>query len=194
MYMDKQYKYFVIGFNKTATSTFHNLFIKNNLKSQHSTKWETDTYTCFSDNGNMNNYKQLDLKYNNSIFILNIRELDKWLIPRFKQGLREPTPNWAHPCNREMCINWIYEREKYHLEVLEYFSKNPNKIIIVNIERKGWVNYLCSQLGFKNTNIESKNVFKTKDNKKHKKIIEIVNKTLEELNYDKKLYFSLIKN
>ena len=82
-YMNKSYKkYFVIGFNKTATTTFHNLFLKNNLTSQHSTRWNTDKYACFSDNGPVNNYKELDLKYENSIFILNVRELDKWLISR----------------------------------------------------------------------------------------------------------------
>ena len=82
--MNKSYKkYFVIGFNKTATSTFHNLFLENNLTSQHTTRWNTDKYECFSDNGHLNNYKKLDLKYENSIFILNVRELDKWLISRF---------------------------------------------------------------------------------------------------------------
>ena len=45
--MNKSYeKYFVIGFNKTATTTLHNLFLKNNLKSQHkkSQFWDTSKY------------------------------------------------------------------------------------------------------------------------------------------------------
>jgi len=187
--MNKSYKkYFVIGFNKTATSTFHSLFLKNNLTSQHITKWDTDKYTCFSDNGNLNNYRELDLKYKNSIFILNVRELDKWLISRFKHGLRTPNkPNWAYPYTREKCIEWVNHREKYHMEILDYFTERPEKIIIVNIEREGWIKYLCSQLHFKNNNIKSKNIHKTKyNNKDHKKICELVNKTLEELNYDKK--------
>lgn len=184
--MNKSYeKYFVIGFNKTATTTFDNLFSKNNLKSQHASKWETDKYTCFSDNGDLNNYKELDLKYENSIFILNVREIDKWLISRFKHGFRDKKkPNWAYPFSREKCLDWIMKREKYHMEILDYFSETPKKIIIVNIEREGWINYLCSQLHFKNENIESKNVYKT-NGKIHKKIIEVVNNTLEELNYDK---------
>ena len=127
IYMNKSYKkYFVIGFNKTATSTFHNLFLKNNLTSQHTTKWNTDKYACFSDNGNLNNYKELDLKYENSIFILNIRELDKWLISRFKHGLRNKQ-NWAYPYTREKCIRWIKDREKYHMEILDYFTERPEK-------------------------------------------------------------------
>lgn len=81
------------------------------------------------------------------------------------------------------------------MEILDYFTERPEKIIIVNIERKGWINYLCSQLDFKNNNIESKNVNKTnKNNKDHQNISELVNKTLEELNYDKKLFFFQIKN
>jgi hypothetical protein len=181
-------KYFVIGFNKTATSTFHNLFLNNNLTSQHYSRWNTDEYACFSDNGDRNNYKELDLKYENSVFILNVRELDKWLISRFKHGLRSNNkPNWAYPYTREKCIEWINYREKYHMEILNYFTERPEKIIIVNIEREGWIKYLCSQLQFKNYNINSINVNKTNNNNKdHKNICELVNKTLEELNYDNK--------
>ena len=72
------------------------------------------------------------------------------------------------------------------MEILDYFTERPKKIIIVNIEREGWDKYLCSLLNFKNNNIMPKNVHKTTDSKNHKKIIELVNKTLEEINYDKK--------
>ncbi len=190
--MDKSYdKYFVIGFNKTATSTFHNIFVKNNLKSQHTDIWSTDKYTCFSDNGNGNNYRQLDSMYNNAIFILNVRELDKWLVSRFKHGLRthkkNTKSNWAYPCTYEKCKKWIYYREQYHIEILNYFSDRPNKLIIVNIDRPGWINYICSQLHFKNKNIDSKNVNKTNENnQKHVQIYNIVNQTLEKHDYDKK--------
>ena len=189
--MNKSYKkYFVIGFNKTATTTFHNLFLKNNLTSQHTSKWDTDKYMCFSDNGNLNDYKNLDLKYENSIFILNVRELDKWLISRFKHGLNnnlQKKQNWAYPYTREKCIEWINIREQYHMEILDYFTERLEKLIIVNIDRKGWINYLCSQLHFKNNNIESLNINKLSYNiRDHIEICELVNKTLEELNYDKK--------
>ena len=72
------------------------------------------------------------------------------------------------------------------MKILDYFSKTPEKMIIVNIDREGWINYLCSQLHFKNNNIEAKNVHKTTDSDDHKNICELVNKTLEELNYNKK--------
>ena len=58
-------KIFVIGFNKTATSTFHELFKNNMLNSQHKggkNNWNIDKYQCFSDGGNLNNFKDLYLK------------------------------------------------------------------------------------------------------------------------------------
>ena len=73
--MNKSYKkYFVIGFNKTATSTFHSLFLKNNFTSQHATKWDSDKYACFSDNGNLNHYRELDVKYEDSVFMLKDKQ------------------------------------------------------------------------------------------------------------------------
>ena len=185
--MNKTYdKYFVIGLNKTATSTLHSFFKENNLKSQHqkSEFWDTSKYDCFSDITSGDDiWKELDKKFENAIFILNVRDLDKWLVSRFKHGLRNKS-KWAYPCTPEKCIEWIYQREKYCLEILEYFSGKPNKLIIVNIEREGWITYLSSQLNFDSKIIESKNVNKT--TKKHDNIVKIVNETLEQLNYDKK--------
>ena len=80
-------KIFVIGFNKTATTSIHKLFIKNNLLSQHNgDKWDLDSYQCFSDNGDLRNFKELNETYENSIFILNTRKLKNWIISRFKYG------------------------------------------------------------------------------------------------------------
>ena len=45
-------KYFIIGFNKCGTTSIHDLFIKNNLKSQHYTCWNLNLFDCFSDTGN----------------------------------------------------------------------------------------------------------------------------------------------
>jgi len=184
-------KYFVIGFNKTATTTFHNLFKKNGLKSQHSTKWNVSNYDSFSDNGNLNNYKNLDKKYKNSIFILNTRFLDKWLISRFKHGIRK-NQKWAN-LSISNCEKWINDRELYYLEILDYFIYRPNKLIIINIDREGWIEYICNELNFKIININSKNVNKTDiKNPVHVEIINLVNSTLNRLNYKNKTI--LLKN
>ena len=68
---------------------------------------------------------------------------------------------------------------------MHYFKERPEKLIIVNIEREGWINYLCSQLNFKNSMIKSENIYKTENhNKYHKEICQLVSKTLEELHCD----------
>ena len=137
--MSKKYnKYFIIGFNKTGTNTLHQLFLKNNLKSQHSGKWRLEQYQCFSDSGDIYRFEDLDKQYENSIFILNTRSLQKWIISRFKHGLRKKKkPNWAYPPTQEKALRWISERESLHVRLLKYFSKDPNKLIIINIEKEG---------------------------------------------------------
>ena len=53
-------KIFVLGFNKTASTTFHNLFSQLGYKSQHNDgPWDLDKYDCFSDNGDLQDLKAL---------------------------------------------------------------------------------------------------------------------------------------
>lgn len=46
-------KIFVIGFNKTASTTLHELFKRNDLKSFHGCRWPLKKYDCFSDTGSI---------------------------------------------------------------------------------------------------------------------------------------------
>jgi hypothetical protein len=181
-------KFFVIGFNKTATTTFHKLFLANNLKSEHKTVWHPENFDCFSDNGNLNNFKELDKKYPDATFILNIRSLDTWLISRiafgYKYYLKNNNPNWAYPCSMEMCKTWIEQRETHHLELIEHFKDRPNKLIIVNIEKDNWEQYISDIL-----NLNIKNVPPEKVNKQFKKemvpdIFKIIDETFEKLGYE----------
>ena len=116
-------KYFVIGFNKTATTTFHNLFLQNNLKSQHmkSRYWDTSTYDCFSDITSGDNiWKNLDKIYTDAVFILNIRNLDKWLISRFKHGLRGMLKPIGHILIHMINVNLGYI--KGNLYTMRYYT------------------------------------------------------------------------
>lgn len=179
-------KIFVIGFNKTATTTIHKLFIKNNLTSQHNgNSWDLDSYQCFSDNGNLTNFQELDKKYPNSIFILNTRKLNKWIISRFKHGLRQSEnknrPNWAWPCTTELANKWINDREKHYLNLLEYFKNRPHKLIIVSIEKSDWTQFITSQLNLQNYDFEPRNVIELTN--QHDNIIDCVNQTFNALNY-----------
>ena len=171
----KYEKIFVIGFNKTATSTFQWLFKENGLPTQHVTKWDVPNYTCFGDNGDANNFKKLDENYPNSLFILNVRPLRDWLISRFKHGLREPSPNWAHPYSIEKCKTWFADREKHHSELLSYFQSAPDKLIVINTSKQGWQNYVADFIGLKKRAVKSRNIHATKDdNEDHINILNLV--------------------
>ena len=177
-------KIFVIGFNKTATSTFHKLFLINGLKSQHSSEWNHYKYNCFSDNGPMNDFKKLYKYYPNATFILNTRCLKDWLISRFKHGYNEYLENninnWAYPTTVDKAKLWIIKRENYYKEVLEFFEMNPQKLIIVNIDNKNWIDFISDILNLEIRNVKPQNVSNKLDNKIIK---EVVDDTFKTINY-----------
>jgi len=185
-------KYFVIGMNKTATVTFDHIFKKNGLKSIHDhniKNWDLKKYDCFSDIGHeYDTYYNSLLKHckcniKNAIFILNIREMDKWLKSRFKHGIKY-NQDWAKPASVELTKEWIYDRERYHKDILEYFKDQPEKLIIVNIDKEGWEDYINTRLNFKQQSITPQHVNKTDmNNSEHINLIKIVDDTLESLNY-----------
>ena len=85
------------------------------------------------------------------------------------------------------------------MEILDYFTERPEKIIIVNIDKRILdkifmltITFCIPEFIFIILNQKtSKTLY---DNvQDHKKICELVNKTLEELNYDNGLFFSIIK-
>lgn len=171
----KYEKIFVIGFNKTATSTFQWLFQENDLRTQHVSRWDVPYYTCFADNGDRNDFKKLDENYPNSLFILNVRPLRDWLISRFKHGLREKSPNWAHPYSIEKCNKWFSDREKHHGELLSHFQSSPDKLIVINTNKPSWQNYVADFIGLKKRKVRSRNIHATKDDDQdHINILNLV--------------------
>jgi hypothetical protein len=130
-------KVFVIGFNKTGTSSFYKLFCLNRLASQHSTSWNLDKYQCFSDGGSYHNFEKLYARYPDSLFILNTRSLEDWLISRFLHGCRF-SAKWANPVGKDLIEQWVTHRRKYQRRVLEWFSKYPEQLCVVSIDDPGW--------------------------------------------------------
>jgi len=184
----KYEKIFVIGFNKTASTTLHKLFKVNNLKSQHTTKWDLANYDCFLDNGNLNDFKKLDNLYKDAIFILNTRNLTNWLISRFKHGHRQcerlqRNKNWAYPCTHELALEWIKNRETYYLQVLDYFKDRPNKLIILSIEHPNWKQFISYELGIVNKDFQNRNVIELHDDDYYARIVNCINDAFIKLNY-----------
>lgn len=108
-------KYFVIGFNKTATCSFHKLFEKNYLKSQHYNCWDLNIFECFSDTGNLP-FINLDISNNIIIHGGGIKELSK--ISHFCDKYYELKINDTnHPkytkYTKKNILNLIYLEKKY---------------------------------------------------------------------------------
>ena len=116
----KYNKIFVIGFNKTASSTFHHLFEKLGYKSQHYRRWDLNNYDCFSDNGELQNLETL-YTFPNSFFILNTRNLNDWLFSRAKHSIHYRVVDWdkdiwGFPPSCDLYIRWIKERKNISKE------------------------------------------------------------------------------
>lgn len=190
-------KIFVIGFNKTATTTFHNIFVRNGLKSLHHPIWDNFDYDAYSDFGGRKIFKKLDRRFDDSIFILNTRNIDDWLLSRFKHGLKlknkfKHSKNMAYPYSEKLIDRWLRNREKYHSDILKHFEINPTKLIIVDVSKPEWVKYLCDQLEFKVYRVSSGNVRITNnDYEEHQNILNMVNNYIINNKIDKDL---LIKN
>ena len=159
-------KYFVIGFNKTATTSMHELFLLNGLRSHHHGRdWDLDNYDCFSDAYPYNTFKKYNLtvKYPDAKFILNIRNMKDWIMSsvnhciiykihkeEIKQKNVEWSWSWFYPVSRDRILHKIMQRNNHIKEVLEYFTQMPNNLIILDIDNTNWVDFLCDQLNLKN--------------------------------------------
>ena len=154
-------KIFVIGFNKTGTTSIHNLFLNEKIKSAHTVKPVTnilDKYEAFTD-GVHYNFQEYYNKYPESLFILNTRPLKKWLISRYKHACVKPSTQFVNmanswlkynkknmeqvkiwPPNNEITYSWLEEHEYHFKNVLRFFENKPHQLFIVNIERVGWEN------------------------------------------------------
>jgi hypothetical protein len=161
-------KIFVIGFNKTATLSFHSLFLKNKIKSIHTTDPVLpiiDKYEAFTD-GKHNDFQMYYNKYPEGLFILNTRPLKKWLVSRYKHEIvKKPSARWFWPPSQEQTDSWIEEHNDHVKKVLDFFKIKPKSLLIINIERKGWEQKL---LGF----INKSNGYKVHENKRDDSIIE----------------------
>ncbi len=130
---------FVIGFNKTATTTIHHFFERNGFPSVH---WDDGNLTktmldnCLNDRRILTGYDQryrvfsdmivqtlrirfeanslfrvLDADYPGAYFIYNTRKLEDWLASR-----------WKKPCGRYQCTN-------VELEMRVLNTKDPQRVL-----------------------------------------------------------------
>ena len=176
-------KVFCIGFNKTGTTSLHEYFERAGLNSKHDASYQKHTRTmprgelvayldahdAFTD-GERADYVRLLELYPAAKFILNTRELKKWLESRVKHVFRQggaalaapadeanPQPGfWAGGMAREYLSepeqaisDWIDRRDFYHRSVMQYFAATrPDALRLVNVSKDPrWQSALDEFLG-----------------------------------------------
>lgn len=131
---------------------------KKNIASQiYKNKYENkllldgiDHYDVYSDMENIYSntllyaqylFKELDTQYSNSKFILNTRNVEKWLTSRQKHPHGEG--KYVEICkeklglsNEEILKHWEKEWYDHHIDVIEYFIDRPNNLLIFDIEQE----------------------------------------------------------
>ena len=133
-----------------------------------------DKYDCFCDGGghfwnkrlefgSNHRVRLLDALFPSSKFILNVRNLDSWLISKIKHaGWSTQTKmisgrpekleheNWRVK-SIDVIIEWVVNRNTYHQRVLEYFRDRPSDLLIVNfVEDDDSVQRILTFLGIQN--------------------------------------------
>ena len=188
-----QKKVFAVGFNKTATSSIHDLFKTLGLKSFHGPKWRAcddlqllKSYDCFSD-GIPKDLPKLDRLFPGSKFILQVRDLDSWIYSRLSHiernkatGNYNAGDKWD---NSENAIkSWITGRNFHHLHVLSYFEKRPLDLLVINFIRdESAAKKIADFIGLKgNLQKPMKNVNPKKE--RLPKHIEMLNACVSDLN------------
>lgn len=147
--LDRRYrKVFAIGFNKTATTSIHAVFVSAGLFATHDIAWRRTAslvrhycYQGFSD-GPPDDFTALDRHFPRSRFVLNVRNLDEWLDSRIEhirykhaKGEVSPEPMWQ--VTEEAITDWIRSRNAHHLRVLDHFRDRPGDLLVLNFIRDG---------------------------------------------------------
>jgi len=187
-------KVFAIGFNKSASTSLHALFVSVGLNSYHGVEWRQHNdirflrkYDCFSD-GTPRDLAELDGLFPNSKFILNIRDLRGWVysrlahIERHKQLKPDYATHSSWDTTEEAIKVWIKRRNEYHLFVLSYFSQRPHDLLVVNFIRDDLAaDKVCRFLGYKDKCPKpEKNA--NPDKRLNQKYVEMLHCAVAELN------------
>lgn len=151
-------KIFGIGFQRTGTSSLTKALRLLEIDTVHApmelykdiNHKTIEKYQAFTDNPMPLLYKELDIKFPNSKFILTVRSLRKWIVSvhfLFQIGKIE----WAdNPVIKKIHHDLYgidyFEKERfknvfieYNNQVINYFSKRPNDLLVMDITKgDGW--------------------------------------------------------
>jgi len=171
--MDKGSKIFGIGLPRTGTTSLHNALIMLRIKSYHH---PLRLYTSLDSSILENNdafvdspipliFKELDDNFPGSKFILTTRSLESWLESMewlFEHGSAKwNTSETIYKYRREFLgcekFNKAILTKKYidfHNDVMKYFEKRKEDLLVMNIEENANYENLCKFLGLDKIKIE----------------------------------------
>ncbi len=152
-------KIFVIGFNKTGTRSIHTIFKEMGLPSYHGGKWRNCNnmrllrlYDCFSD-GIPRSIARLDELFPGARFILQVRELDSWILSRLahidrlkRKGRHKGINTWD--ATEYAVLSWMRRRNDYHIQVLTYFQRRDDILVINYTRDKDASHKICQFVGY----------------------------------------------
>jgi len=166
-------KIFVIGFNKTGTTTLHKLFKINSLRSVHNEVWDFNKFDCFTDpitEKIILNFQIIYKLHPDAIFILNTRSLRNWIKSIIYHNyfiVEHPDTPLDKKESRQKMLNnlenkftkYIIIRKQHYDNILDFFKDKKKQLIIVDIEKSNFMEFICDRLNFRKK-IEPQNVTK----------------------------------
>lgn len=178
-------KIFCIGFHKTGTTSLavvlstlgYRVTGPNGVQNPNIDKnvlamaYElVDQYDAFQDNPWPIIYKQLDVKYPGSKFVLTLRDSGSWIRSQVRHFGRKETPmrKWIYGvgCPEGNEDVYIKRFEDHNKEVIEYFKDRSEDLLILNLAKgDGWEK-LCPFLRVDIPNISFPHANKASDREK----------------------------
>jgi hypothetical protein len=118
---------------------------KNNMKRGARILEGFEEYEFLSDFKGEFFYKELDIQYPNSKFIVTMRDLEGWLASMEKHVERnQKNPNYKYNFLKVEKEKWAEKREEKFTEIKKYFKDRPEDFLIMDIANgDGWEKLCC---------------------------------------------------
>jgi hypothetical protein len=189
---------FFIGFYKTGTKYYTQVFKQLGYRVMHDSHWRTGSirvikqYDVFND-ACLHHYEKMYAAYPRARFILNTRPLRSWLISRviwidhvygrmtqFARRVVNPVHRviWGNDCyyTDKLIIRWIEERQRYHEDVLRFFADKPDSLLVINAADPGKLDKLSTFLdipiGPAARNVGPENVSAGADKRRYAQVVD----------------------
>ena len=155
-------KIFNIGMHKTASCSTNLLLqgagIKCVQNGENAVKL-AKIYDAVSDGDHVDKFHKYYDAYPTSLFLLNTRPMDEWIMSRLKHGcnprfqmvnangyfngpmkyhLKPKQKESGWPPSLELMEDWVLTRQYHHEKIFDFFADMPDRLLVCNINREDW--------------------------------------------------------